>query len=222
MQYKNTTVNAIFGIDSPEVQLGDFLFSDPDRRQAWADAWAEDLGTETDEMRERIESLYQFGRQAMMSDENRQSLTDLGVVMRKLARERHPYPDFHWVAWALDAQKCHMFELSGGTRRYYRHVSKFVPRPRDLMRVPPGGGYILIYTGPPESALEAEGARSALGELCEETKVFDVLYRKYSGRERVLYSTRARAGYYRDGDGTESTKPFSSEVDLSWFEKEVA
>lgn len=220
---QKATVNQILGVGEPEVELGDLLFSDQDQRERWVESWleGEPESSQVDrrELEKRVNALFSFARDAMQSDQNRKSITSPADVIVKLARERYPYPSFHWVVWPLDAEKHHMFELTEhGSRRYLRQVSKLVPSRDELAPVPIGGGYLLLYMGPPEAALEKEGARRALAELCRQVTVFDVLYRKYSGPDRILYSTRAGEGYFKAKDGTESTCEFPAGVDLSWFQ----
>lgn len=214
-----TTINAILSVSGedlgdPQIEAGEFLFSTHEQRDQWADQWSP--GDE--HFRERVESLFRFGRSIQQHGDDRKPVSNPADVIAKLARERYKYPSFHWVVWPLLANRQHAFEVTpNGGRRYQRIISKYVPKARDLPRIERGGGYLLLYMGPPESVLESEKAREALARLCQEAPVLDVLFRKYAGQDKILYSVRAGEGYFKAKDGSDAVAAFPK-VDLSWFQ----
>lgn len=204
--------------DDPYVSVGDLLFSTKEQRAAWATHWTE--GGADSSVTAQLEALYNFGLKAKEVTNAIRPISSPYDVIVKLAREKFKYPSFHWVAWPLDGNKRHMVDHSrSGNTHYMRIVTKLVPSADELPAVEAGGGYILIYMGPPEAVLGTPGAVRALRKLCERENITDVLFRKYAGNKRITYSVRAGEGYYKALDGTTQVMPFDDDQDLSWFHK---
>lgn len=207
---KSTYIDTVVDGVPKDITAGNLLFSDTALRDSWADG--------DDDRRAKLEALYRMAKEIQIIGDGRESLRHPSSIIAKLAREQIAYPDFHWVTWPVDSKRRHEFEITGyGRRQYHRIVSKLVPKADDIPAVEQGGGYFLLFTGPPEAVLGNPNYVKVLADFCDREPVLDVLFRKYAGSRKIMFSVRAGEGYYKESDGSNHVELFDESLDTEWF-----